>query len=977
MDYKKLLEQNTLLLSENARLIKEVNQLKSMLGIIQSDTSENPTPGTITENAISDGKKPDITIFSSVSNTSDSISKINLFMSLFKGRDDVYAIRWENKKKKTSGYTPVCLNQWRTGLCGKPKTPCAQCTNKSYAALSEHVIENHLRGNIVAGIYPMLIDETCWFLAMDFDEANWQSDIRTVRTVCEELNIPVVVERSRSGNGGHVWIFFEHPIPAAMARKFGTILLTISMSRRHEIRFESYDRLFPNQDTMPKGGFGNLIALPFQKAARQNHNSEFVDENFESYGDQWALLSSVQKISEERAAGLISELCSKHAPGQELGVLKIDDEEDTEKPWETRKVNLQQTDFPRRIEIVKANMLFIQKAAISQRGLNHLKRLASFKNPMFYKQQAMRLSTYGHPRVISCADETGEYLCLPRGCENDLLSELEEFGIEILLIDKTNAGTRINVEFNGELRGEQSPALEELLHHDTGILSGTTAFGKTIVAIKLIAERKVNTLILVDKVTLLSQWKEKLSEFLIVNDILPEMFHTTGNKKGRKKKISVIGQIGAGKNTLNGIVDIAVMQSLSRLGEVKDCVKNYGMIIADECHHAPAFRYENILKTANAKFVYGLTATPARKDGHHPILFMHCGPIRFRDNPKQQAEKRPFDHYIVPRFTSMKTPLGCNEKDVSIQELYSEIVDNEFRNQQIVDDVLANYKRGRNCIVLSLRTAHVAELTKKLQEEVPGVLMLTGGMGAKTNREMFNRISEMPADQNLILVATGSFIGEGFDEPRLDTLFLAMPISWKGTLQQYAGRLHRLFITKKEVRIYDYVDVHVRMLEKMYQKRLIGYASMGYKAKGEDITSAPVDIIFNEDNFLSVFCHDIASAKKEIIIVSPFVRKRRALQMVQHLKIALDKHIRVIVVTRPVEDLRAEAGVALQEILDFLKANDIRVVYKSDIHQKFAIMDQKVVWYGSINLLSYGNAQESMMRIESAGIASELMKSIV
>lgn len=324
----------------------------------------------------------------------------------------------------------------------------------------------------------------------------------------------------------------------------------------------------------------------------------------------------------------------------------------------------------------------------------------------------------------------------------------------------------------------------------------------------------------------------------------------------------------------------------------------------------------------------------------------------------------------------MKTPLGTNEKDVSIQELYSEIVDNEFRNQQIVDDVLASYKRGGNCIVLSLRTAHVANLTKKLQEEVPGVLKLTGGMGAKANREMFSRISETPADQNLILVATGSFIGEGFDEPRLDTLFLAMPISWKGTLQQYAGRLHRLFDNKKEVRIYDYVDVHVRMLEKMYQKRLIGYASMGYKAKGEDITSAPVDIIFNEDNFLSVFCHDIISAKKEIVIVSPYVKKRRTLQMVQHLKIALEKHIRVIVVTRPVEDLKAEAGGAVQEILDFVKTNDIRVVYKSDIHQKFAIMDQKVVWYGSINLLSYGNAQESMMRIESVNIASELMKTV-
>lgn len=679
----------------------------------------------------------------------------------------------------------------------------------------------------------------------------------------------------------------------------------------------------------------------------------------------------MQKISEDSIESLISELCHGH----ELGVLKIDEEE-IQKPWETHKVSLQKSDFPQQISIVKANMLFIPKAAISQRALNRLKRLACFKNPMFYKRQAMRLSTYGHPRVISCADETIDYLCLPRGCEIDLFTELEQLGIKVYFVDKTNRGKKIDVKFNGHLRDEQPLALEHLSHHDTGILSGTTAFGKTVVAIKLIAERKVNTLILVDKVSLLSQWKEKLSKFLIVNETLPETANTTGKKRGRKKKISVIGQLGAGKNTLNGIVDIAIMQSISRLGEVKDCIKNYGMVIADECHHAPAFNYENILKTTNAKYVYGLTATPTRKDGHHPILFMHCGPIRYRDNAKKQAENRPFDHYIIPRFTSLRVPLDSDEKDVSIQELYSEIVDNDFRNQQIIEDVLNSYQQGRNCIVLSLRTAHIELLAKNLREEVPDVVMLMGGMGTKTTREVFNRITDTPADKNLILVATGSFIGEGFDEPRLDTLFLAMPISWKGTLQQYAGRLHRLFKNKKEVRIYDYVDIHVKMLERMYQKRLTGYASMGYKAKGEDIMSSPLDIIFDKDSFLPVFSHDIAGAKKEILIVSPFVRKRRTLQVVQHLKIALDKKIRVIIVTRPIEDFKAKERIALQRILDILKGNEISVVYKSNIHQKFAIMDQKIVWYGSVNLLSYGSAQESIMRIESPNIANELIKSI-
>jgi superfamily II DNA or RNA helicase len=967
MSYKELIEKYRLLLIDNSRLMEENRQLKARLGMTPSDPSGNHGETLLAENRILD----DASILH-ITNTSDSTLKIKLFRSLFKGREDVHARRWENNKKGTSGYVPVCLNQWEVGLCGKPRASCADCANKIYAPLDERVIRDHLSGNIVAGIYPMLPDDTCYFLAMDFDEADWKNDIAAVRLVCNEFKLPVAVERSRSGSGGHVWFFFEDRVPAVLARRFGSALLTLSMNRRHEIHFKSYDRLFPSQDTMPKGGFGNLIALPFQKAARKSRNSEFVDENFESYPDQWAFLSSMQRISEGRMMDLVSKLY----PGHELGVLRIDPEEEMPKPWETQKVNLLESDFPKRIEIVKANMLFVPKAGISQKALNRLKRLACFKNPVFYKKQAMRLSTYATPRVICCADDTKDYLCLPRGCEMDLTDELAPLGIDLTFIDKTNSGKRIDVEFNGRLRDEQSLALDHLLRHDTGILSGTTAFGKTVVAIKLIAEKKVNTLILVDKVSLLSQWKKKLANFLIVNEALPEIGDTPVKKSGRRKKVSIIGQLGAGKSNLSGIVDVAIMQSISRLGEVKECVKKYGMIIADECHHAPAFNYENILKTTNAKYVYGLSATPTRKDGHHPILYMQCGPVRYRDNPRKQAQKRPFDHFIVPRFTSFRIFLEKDDQDITIQELYSDMVKNEFRNQQIVDDVLNNYNQGRNCLVLSLRTAHVELLANKLKQSVPDVEVLVGGMGAKATREIFNRIADTPAEKNLILVATGAFIGEGFDEPRLDTLFLAMPISWKGTLQQYAGRLHRLFENKQEVRIYDYADIHVKMLERMYQKRLTGYASMGYNAKGEDNMSSPLNVIFSNENFLPVFDNDIAAASAEILIVSPFVRKRRALQMVQHLKIALDKKIRAIVVTRPITDFNLRYRNSLQEVLTLLNGNGINMVFKTNIHQKFAVIDQKIVWYGSINLMSYGRAQESIMRIENPHIALELIKSV-
>ncbi len=972
MDFKVLLEKYQALLTENRNLKEEIKSLKAQLSIAEPQVAPDEVSEYKLEQEISNQKSEGKDLSSNINNKSDSMEKIKLFMSLFKGRDDVYAKRWENKKKETSGYSPFCLNEWKSGLCTKPKATCASCTNKAYAVLDEKVIDDHLRGrnNFVAGIYPMCLDETCYFLAIDFDDGEWQKDISALREVCSEFSIPVAVERSRSGKGAHAWFFFESPIVASLAGKFGSALLTYSMSKRHEITFKSYDRFFPNQDTMPKGGLGNLIALPLQKAAREANNSEFINENFETINDQWAFLSTIQKLSEDSVEMLTSKLCN----GNELGVLKKDEEEEPQKPWETNRIKLSNNDFPQNIKIVKANMLFVLKTGISQRALNHLKRLAAFKNPEFYKAQAMHMPTFDKPRIISCADETAEYLCLPRGCESDLKTIFTDLNIKLDFIDETNCGKSINADFNGSLRDEQPLAIGKLLKHDLGVLSGTTAFGKTVVAIKLIAERKVNTLILVDKISLVSQWKKRLMEFLTINETLPDI--DEGKKRGRKKEKSIIGQLGAGKDNLSGIIDIAVMQSLNRMGEVKECVKNYGMIIVDECHHISAFSFEKILESSNAKYVYGLTATPTRKDGHHPIIFMQCGPIRFRDDAKKQAEKRPFEHYVIPRFTSLRVPLDKNEKDVSIQELYTEIVVNEMRNHLIVDDVIKSHEAGRNCVILTERTAHVERLAKSLSERIPDVISLTGGMGIKETREVMKRIADTPIDKQLTLVATGKYIGEGFDEPRLDTLFLAMPISWKGTLQQYAGRLHRLFENKNDVQIYDYVDIHIRMLAKMYNKRLTGYASIGYKAKGESVATESIDVIFDKSSFLPVYTNDIVNAAREILIVSPFVTKKRALQMMQHLEIALRNKVRVIVVTRPIEDFKDRDMTTLQGTLDLLKSVGVSMVFRTNIHQKFAVMDQRIVWYGSINLLSFGSAEESIMRLESPNIANELIKSI-
>jgi superfamily II DNA or RNA helicase len=511
-----------------------------------------------------------------------------------------------------------------------------------------------------------------------------------------------------------------------------------------------------------------------------------------------------------------------------------------------------------------------------------------------------------------------------------------------------------------------------MLQHDCGVLAAATAFGKTVIAARLIAARQTNTLILTHRQQLLAQWMEKLVQFLQIDAELPVAL----TKRKRKTRQSLIGQIGAGKANPGGIIDVAIMQSLVSSGEVKEFIRDYGMVIVDECHHVPAFSFEQILKKVQAKYIYGLTATPARRDGHQPIIFMHCGPVRFRADARKEASRRPFEHLVIPRFTSFRAPIDQEEQDMSIQEFYSRIATDEWRNQQIVDDAIRAHENGRNSLILTERTAQVELLAEKLHEHIREVITLTGGKGVKETRQTLAKIAAIPAGEPLTLVATGRYIGEGFDEPRLDTLFLAMPISWRGTLQQYAGRLHRLFQNKKEVQIYDYVDIHVRALEKMYQKRLAGYAAIGYRAKGESLTAEPADIIFDNTNFLPVYHNDLMNAAREVIIVSPFVTRRRALQMLPTLEAALAKRVSVVVVTRPTDTYKEKDRLVLEETLSSLQASGVRLVFRANIHQKFAVIDQKIVWYGSINLLSYGNAQESLMRLASPNIAQELLRVI-
>ena len=894
---------------------------------------------------------------------SSTDEKIQLFRSLFRGREDVFARRWYSVKKEKGGYSPVCANEWRDGVCIKPKGTCSKCEHRELVALNDQVIFDHLSGKDslgrdVIGLYPILPDDTCYFLAIDFDDDGWQENVSAVRCICEAWELPCGVERSRSGEGAHLWIFFSSVVSCAAARKLGSALLTAAMEREGKLKLDAYDRMFPCQDMLPNGGFGNLIALPLQGQARKKGNSIFVDHSFTPYTDQWAYLSSMKTVSPEQ----VDELVKAHSHGDALGNLCTVESES--KPWEQkRSAKLAAMDFYGVQRIIRANMLYLLAEGFSARARNQLLRLAAFRNPDFYKSQAMRLPIYDKPRIICVAEEQDGYLVLPRCCEDALTQLLDQAGAAYVIEDKTCVGNPIRVSFKGALRDEQVPAAEALLAQNNGVLSATTAFGKTVVAAYLIGQRKVNTLILVHTQALLNQWKQSLSEFLEIDESLPEL----PKKRGRKKERSLIGQLGGGKDNLAGFVDIAIMQSLISDEEVRDLVKDYGMVIVDECHHVSAISFEKVLKEVNATYVHGLTATPVRQDGHQPIIFMQCGPIRYQVDAKRQAEKRAFTHAVIPRFTSLSQPL-TDSLPWKITDAYAAMQTDEKRNAQILDDVLQAVTKGRTPIVLTERYEHAQVLAQMLETRTQNVILLSGKGTAKEKRELLQKLNQIPPGAPLALIATGRYVGEGFDLPRLDTLFLAMPISWKGTLAQYAGRLHRNYAGKQEVLIYDYVDLRVPMLERMYQKRLSGYAAIGYHVRGERIDTTE-ERIFSQEEYWLRFAEDLQNAQKEILIVSPYLH----MGQVKRVLSLIPAEVRVSVVTNNETSYKPDTWGKVQKAISHLEANHVQVTCKTQVYQRYAVLDRTTVWYGGINFLGFEKAANGTMCLCSPELAKELL----
>ncbi|MEW5966176.1 MAG: DEAD/DEAH box helicase family protein [Pseudomonadota bacterium] len=729
--------------------------------------------------------------------------KVTLFRRLFRGRTDVYPVRWEGKTSAKSGYSPACANEWRTGVCEKPRIKCGDCGSRLLIPLSDAVLYDHLAGKHTVGVYPLLEDDTCYFLAIDFDEAEWKEDARAFVQSCTELGVPAALEISRSGSGAHVWVFFAGRVPARDARRLGTAIISHTCSRTRQLRLASYDRLFPNQDTMPKGGFGNLIALPLQKIPRENGCSVFVDAELRPFDDQWAFLAAIQLMAPHDIESTILRATGGVHP---LDVTFID-EEDMAQPWQRSMPVANKCSgpsLPEALTVTLANLVYFEKAQLPQALANRLIRLAAFQNPEFYKAQAMRLSVWDKPRVIGCAENYPQHIALPRGCLDAARELLRDNGIRCELRDERYGGESLEVAFAGDLRPDQQSAVAEMLCHEVGVLCAPTAFGKTVTAAAMIASRGVSTLVLVHRTELLKQWQARLQSFLRIG-------------KG------TIGTIGGGKAKPTGKIDIAVMQSLSRQGEVNPLVERYGHVIVDECHHVGAVSFDAILKRAKAKYVLGLTATPIRRDGQQPIIFMQCGPIR---HTAAKPAGAPHDLAVAPYSLHACIDLP---PEAGIQDVFRHLANDKARTVAIASEIGRAFSQGRKMLVLTERTDHLDAISAALAGKIPGLFILHGRMSRTQRAALIEQLDALPPEAPRVLLATGRLVGEGFDHPPLDTLVLAMPVSWKGTLQQYAGRLHREHASKTDVRIIDFVDTGHPALLRMWDKRRRGYAAMGYR----------------------------------------------------------------------------------------------------------------------------------------------------
>ena len=910
-----------------------------------------------------------------------------MFYSRFWGRQDVYAKRNEKKDTGEASYFTQCHNFWKE-VCPKKHRQsinCKNCKYQSYKQLTKDDILMHLRGRSynasdVIGVYPLLTDGTCRFLVYDFDnhekgaekkdfaneDDTWIEEVEAMRKICVLNGIDPLVERSRSGRGAHIWIFFDNPISASLVRKFGMALLDKGAEQVNLKSFKYYDRMLPAQDVLTEGGVGNLIALPLQGKALGEGNSAFIDSNWNAYPNQWEVLWSKPRLSKEFLEEKIREWTFSI---ENMAAAEVD--ENREKPWEKNR-RFSNTDVEGKMHIILSNGIYVDNINLKVGLQNKIRRLAAISNPIYYKNQAIGTSNYDTARWIYLGqDHISGYIEIPRGLFDTLIDNIEQAKIPYEIEDERQKGRTIDVMFKGELRQEQKTAMNEMLQFDNGILHAATAFGKTVVCSAIIAEKKVNTLIVLESSALMEQWKEALEKFLDINEELPEYKTKTGRIKVRK---DVVGKLQGAHDSMTGIIDIAMAGSLCRKGEFHSMLNQYGMVLVDECHHAASDTISKVLKEVKAKYVYGVTATPKRGDGLEKINYMLMGPRRHSYTAQEKAKAQGIEHLVYPRFTPIVAPRGVIEERMHPNEAYDIIRDNDMRDDLIVEDIKECISAGRTPVVLSRYKEHSEKLYERLKNYANHVFLMTGNNSKKEHKKILEQLHEVDERETLILVATGSLIGEGFDYPRLDTLFMAMPVSFESIVTQYAGRLNRDYAGKENVIVYDYVDSHIPMFDNMYAKRLKAYKQIGYNVCGGlKSIKQTANAIFDSENYYEVYRKDLLQADKNIIISSPVISGAKVYELISLLRDKQVAGVEITIVTWEPDSYGFGDATYWMQLHEELRQTGFYIKTVEESCEHFAIMDLEIVWYGSMNLLAKSNADDSMMRVQSKKIAMELM----